>query len=67
MTSELSHEDRELYQTVALPLTSVNNYPDRVGMQVWGTDMTPIIDAVFAALKREGYKKCEVASPPGTV
>lgn len=67
MTSELSPEDRELRRTVAWPLTDVNNYPTEVAVHVLGTDMTPIIDAVFAALQSEGYKKCEVASPPGTV
>lgn len=67
MTSELSPEDAKLRQTIAWPLTDASNYPKGVAVHVLGRDMTPIIDAVFAALKREGYKKCEVASPPGLV
>lgn len=67
MASELSPEDSKLRQTIAWELTNAGNYPKPVAVQVLGRDMTPIIDAVFNALKREGYKKGSVASPPDTV
>lgn len=67
MSPELSPEDRELRRTVAWELTDASNYPKHVAAQVIATDMTPIIDAVFAALKREGYKKGSFASPPELV
>ena len=67
MPSELSPEDQDLRRTIAWPLTDCANYPEGVSVQVLGRDMTPIIDAVFNALKREGYKKGSVASPPDPV
>lgn len=59
MNSELSPEDRKLRQTIAWPLTCANNYPDHVAPHVLGADMSPIINAVFNALKDAGYTKSE--------
>lgn len=67
MNPELTPEERKLRQTIAWPLTSANNYPKHVAPHVLGADMTPIIDAVFAALKDAGYgmeKKPVPADPP---
>lgn len=55
MNSELTPEDRNLRQTVAWPLTCANNYPAHVAPHVLGSDMTPIINAVFNVLKDAGY------------
>lgn len=49
--------DTDLYRALSWQLTDAQNYPEHIQPHVLGSDMSPLVDAVYSALKADGYTK----------